>query len=416
MYKSLHQYAHVFSRLSLFGLAFAAAAQAQSQSLTVISFGGATKAAQEQAYFKPFERSGGGQVVAGEYNGEMAKVKAMVDVGKVSWDVVEVESPELLRGCDEGLFERLDPARFGDPAQFVPGTFSECGVATYVWSMVMAYDSTKLARAPQSWADFWNVREFPGKRGLRKGAKYTLEVALLADGVKAEDLYKVLATPEGVGRAFAKLDQLKPNIQWWEAGAQPPQWLAAGDVVMSAAYNGRIAAAQKEGVKLAIVWPGSLYDPEYWAVVKGTPNKALAEKFIAFASQPQTQKVFSEQIPYGRYTRAPWRCCRRRCRRRCRPRRPTSKARGRWMPSFGWTTARSWNSVSMPGRRAERAARRQKKRRAPSRPGPSGQSADGVISAALPTTPADTDSPRYPAPAPEGAAPPPPGRRGPGRP
>ncbi|WP_134392857.1 extracellular solute-binding protein, partial [Pseudomonas aeruginosa] len=135
--------------------------------------------------------------------------------------------------------------------------------------------------------------------GLRKGAKYTLEVALLADGVKAEDLYKVLATPEGVGRAFAKLDQLKPNIQWWEAGAQPPQWLAAGDVVMSAAYNGRIAAAQKEGVKLAIVWPGSLYDPEYWAVVKGTPNKALAEKFIAFASQPQTQKVFSEQIPYG---------------------------------------------------------------------------------------------------------------------
>lgn len=102
MYKSLHQYAHVLSRLSLFGLAFAAAAQAQSQSLTVISFGGATKAAQEQAYFKPFERSGGGQVVAGEYNGEMAKVKAMVDVGKVSWDVVEVESPELLRGCDEG--------------------------------------------------------------------------------------------------------------------------------------------------------------------------------------------------------------------------------------------------------------------------------------------------------------------------
>ena len=200
MYKSLHQYAHVFSRLSLFGLAFAAAAQAQSQSLTVISFGGATKAAQEQAYFKPFERSGGGQVVAGEYNGEMAKVKAMVDVGKVSWDVVEVESPELLRGCDEGLFERLDPARFGDPAQFVPGTFSECGVATYVWSMVMAYDSTKLARAPQSWADFWNVREFPGKRGLRKGAKYTLEVALLADGVKAEDLYKVLATPEGQPR------------------------------------------------------------------------------------------------------------------------------------------------------------------------------------------------------------------------
>lgn len=275
------------------------AAQAQPQNLTVISFGGATKAAQEQAYFKPFDASGAGNVVAGEYNGEMAKVKAMVEVGKPTWDVVEVESPELLRGCDEGLFERIDPAAIGNPADFVPGTLSECGVATYVWSMVMAYDSAKLAKAPTSWADFWNVKDFPGKRGLRKGAKYTLEVALLADGVKQEDLYKVLGTPAGVSRAFAKLDQIKPYIQWWEAGAQPPQWLAAGDVVMSAAYNGRIAAAQKEGVKLAIVWPGSLYDPEYWAVVKGTPNKALAEKFIAFASQPQTQKVFSENIPYG---------------------------------------------------------------------------------------------------------------------
>ncbi|MDF5813937.1 extracellular solute-binding protein [Pseudomonas aeruginosa] len=163
----------------------------------------------------------------------------------------------------------------------------------------MAYDSTKLARAPQSWADFWNVREFPGKRGLRKGAKYTLEVALLADGVKAEDLYKVLATPEGVSRAFAKLDQLKPNIQWW-GGRRPAAAMAGGrrrgdECGLQRAHR----RCAEGGVKLAIVWPGSLYDPEYWAVVKGTPNKALAEKFIAFASQPQTQKVFSEQIPYG---------------------------------------------------------------------------------------------------------------------
>ena len=178
-------------------------AHAQSQSITVISFGGATKAAQEQAYFKPFEASGAGKIVAGEYNGEMAKVKAMVDVGKVTWDVVEVESPELLRGCEEGLFERIDPAAIGDEKNFVPGTLSECGVATYVWSMVMAYNGANVAKAPQSWADFWNTSQFPGKRGLRKGAKYTLEIALLADGVKQEDLYKVLGTKEGVDRAFA---------------------------------------------------------------------------------------------------------------------------------------------------------------------------------------------------------------------
>lgn len=171
------------------------AVSAAPQSLTVISFGGATKQAQDKAYFQPFTASGAGRVVAGEYNGELSKIKAMVDVGHTSWDVVEVESPELLRGCDEGLFERLDPARFGDPAQFVPGTLSECGVATYVWSMVMAYDQDKLAKAPTSWADFWNVADFPGKRGLRKGAKYTLEIALLADGSSRTSCTRCWALP-----------------------------------------------------------------------------------------------------------------------------------------------------------------------------------------------------------------------------
>jgi putative spermidine/putrescine transport system substrate-binding protein len=274
-------------------------ALASEPNLTVISFGGATKVAQQNAYFQPFEQSGAGKVVAGEYNGELSKIKAMVDVGHVSWDVVEVESPELIRGCEEGLFERLDPNIIGEQSTYLPGTVSECGVASYVWSMVLAYSPQKLAASPTSWADFWDTKRFPGKRGLRKGAKYTLEVALLADGVSRADLYTVLSTPEGVNRAFKKLDQIKSNIQWWEAGAQPAQWLMAGDVVMSAAYNGRIATAQKEGAKLSIVWPGSLYDPDHWAIVRGTQNKALAEKFIIFASQADSQKTFSSQIPYG---------------------------------------------------------------------------------------------------------------------
>src|SRR5690606_21058132 len=163
---------------------------------------------------------------------------------------------------EEGLFETMHPDLLGNAEQYLPNVITECGVATYVWSMVLAYDAKRLAEAPSSWADFWDVKKFPGKRGLRKSAKYTLEAALLADGVARKDLYKVLGTAEGVSRAFAKLDEIKPYIQWWEAGAQPPQWLVAGDVVMSAAYNGRVAVAQREGASLSIVWDGSLYDPE----------------------------------------------------------------------------------------------------------------------------------------------------------
>ncbi|MBV8049157.1 MAG: polyamine ABC transporter substrate-binding protein [Paludibacterium sp.] len=266
--------------------------------LTVISFGGANKDAQEKAYYAPFTKATGVNVVGGEYNGEMAKVKAMVDTHSVSWDVLEVESPELARGCDEGLFEKLDYSKL-NKSDFVPGAVQSCGIGIFVWSTVLAYNGDKLKSAPTSWKDFWDVKKFPGKRGLRKGAKYTLEVALMADGVAPKDVYKVLATPAGQDRAFKMLDRLKPNIQWWEAGAQPPQYLVSGDVVMSSAYNGRIASSQKEGKNLKIVWNGGMYDFDSWAIPKGSPNKDAALKFIAFASKPENQKVYSQQIAYG---------------------------------------------------------------------------------------------------------------------
>ena len=109
----------------------------------------------------------------------------------------------------------------------------------------------------------------------------------------------MLATKAGQDRAFKKLDELKPNIQWWEAGAQPPQFLVAGDVVMSTAYNGRIDAAQKEGKNLKVVWNGSIYDLDYWVIPKGSPNKALAEQYIAYSVSSKPQQEYARHIAYG---------------------------------------------------------------------------------------------------------------------
>ncbi len=280
--------------------AIAASLPVMAQStLTVVNFGGANGAAQKKAYFDPFEKSGAGKVVAVEYNGEQAKIKAMVEAKKVTWDVVEVESPDINRGCDEGLFEKLDWSKVGNKADFQKAAVHECGVGTFVWSTVMAYNADKIKNAPTSWADFWDVKKYPGKRGMRKGARYNLEFALMADGVKPADVYKVLATKAGADRAFAKMTALKPNIQWWEAGAQPPQFLVAGDVAMTTAYNGRIDAAQREGKNLQISWTGGIYDLDYWVMPKGTSNKDLAHKFIAMASSPAAQAEYAKNISYG---------------------------------------------------------------------------------------------------------------------
>ncbi|MBU3057188.1 ABC transporter substrate-binding protein [Pseudomonas indica] len=285
-------------KVAALAVAMASSTPLLAADLTVISFGGANKDAQAKAYYQPFEAATGNKIIAGEYNGEMAKVKAMVDTNSVTWDLVEVESPELSRGCDEDMFEELDYSVLGGKDNLVPGAAQLCGVGFFVWSTVLAYNADKLQSAPTSWADFWDVKKFPGKRGLRKGAKYTLEFALMADGVAPKDVYKVLASKDGQERAFKKLDELKPHIQWWEAGAQPPQYLASGDVVMSSAYNGRIAAVQKES-NLKVVWDGGIYDFDAWAIPKGAKNKDEALKFIAFSLKPEQQKIYSENIAYG---------------------------------------------------------------------------------------------------------------------
>jgi putative spermidine/putrescine transport system substrate-binding protein len=274
-----------------------AAAQAQQQ-ITVVNFGGTQAQAQKKAYYDPFEKATGIKVIPVEYNGEQAKVKAMVETKKVTWDVVEAESPDAQRGCDEGMFEKIDWSKL-PKADMVPAAVSDCGVGIFVWSTVLAYNGDKLKDGPKTWADFWDVKKFPGKRAMRKGARYNLEFALMADGVKPADVYKVLATKEGAERGFKKLTELKPNIQWWEAGAQPPQFLVAGDVVMTTAYNGRIDVANREGKNLKMSFAGSIYDLDYWVVPKGTPNRDAAMKFIAFTTQASQQTIYAQSIGYG---------------------------------------------------------------------------------------------------------------------
>jgi putative spermidine/putrescine transport system substrate-binding protein len=122
----------------------------------------------------------------------------------------------------------------------------------------------------------------------------------MADGVELKDVYSVLKTPAGVDRAFKKLDELRPNLIWWESGAQPLQLLSSGEVAMTSAYNGRISGINKSEKKnFKVVWPGSIYAVDSWVVLKGAENKAAAMDFIAFTSKPENQSKLPQYIAYG---------------------------------------------------------------------------------------------------------------------
>lgn len=281
--------------IAVFGIS-----NATARDLTVVSWGGNFQDAQRVIHFKPYAEISGKPLLDESWEGGYGVLQAKVKAGVPNWDVVEVESEELALGCADGIYEKIDWEKLGGKEKYLPAAVSECGVGNIVWSTSLSYDGAKLKQAPQSWADFWDTENFPGKRGFRKGPKYALEFALMADGVPAEEVYTVLSTPEGVDRAFKKLDTLKSDIIWWEAGAQPLQLLTSGEVVMTTAYNGRISGLNRsEGKQLGFMFPGSIYAIDSWVILKDSPHKEAAMDFITYASKAENQAKLPEYIAYG---------------------------------------------------------------------------------------------------------------------
>ncbi|WP_374301356.1 ABC transporter substrate-binding protein, partial [Paracoccus sp. (in: a-proteobacteria)] len=235
-------------------------------------------------------------------------LKAQIEAGNVTGDVFDVEVSNAIRLCDEGALMEIDPAMLpaapdGTSAaeDFIDGALLDCAVANIFWGTVIAFDTTKFTgEKPDSAADFFDTAAFPGKRGLPKNPKRTMYLALIADGVPADQVYEVLATPEGVDRAFAKLDTIKNDVVWWEAGAQPVQLLADGEVVMATGYNGRFFDAMVgEGKPFEIIWDGQYMDMDMFVIPKDAPNPEAAMEYLKFATDTQRLADQAKYIAYG---------------------------------------------------------------------------------------------------------------------
>ena len=281
---------------------------AAADKITFVSWGGAYTASQVKACIEPYQAATGQEFNIVDYNGGLAEVRTQVEAGNIQWDIIDQTPQDAIRGCDEGLYEVLDHSQWkaapdGTPAtdDFVDGALGECYVGNISWATVPAYDKTKVSGdAPTSMADFWDVEKYPGRRGLRKVPRVNLEWALMADGVPNDQIYSTLSTKEGQDRAFAKLDEIKEHVVWWEAGAQPPQMLADGEVVMTTAYNGRLFNAMyKENKPFEIMWGPQVFDIDTYVVVKDSPNRDAAMEFLKFCTSSEALADTTNYISYG---------------------------------------------------------------------------------------------------------------------
>jgi putative spermidine/putrescine transport system substrate-binding protein len=274
----------------------------QDNSLVVLSFGGQFADAQREAYFKPFDSLFNIPIKEAEYGGEFGKLLATINSGNISFDVIDVESVAMMRGISNNIFEKLDYSII-DTSGIIKAAINPYAIGTDFYSVSLGFNSKVFPTdklQPKTWSDFWDVNRFPGGRCLKDDPKFSLEIALLADGVAIDKIYA--NDTFDIDRAFKKLDEIKPYIKlWWSTGMQPIQAISnGGDVVLGAAYGARLWIAKNNNNEpIEFTWNQSITDIEYWAILKGAKQYELSNKFIAFAVRPKNQAKFSTIFPLG---------------------------------------------------------------------------------------------------------------------
>lgn len=272
---------------------------AAEQTVTIASWGGSYQEAQSKALFEPAEASTG-IVIKQETYGGMTDVKLQVSSGQVTLDIVSSGAGRAANAAAEGLLEKLD-YNVIDVSTFYPGMYTDYCVGSDVYSTVYAWNTETYGETgPSGWADFFDVEKFPGSRAMRNTVAGSLEAAIMADGVAAEDVYNVLDSIEGIERALDKIRELKPHIAiFWSSGAQHAQLMKDGEVDMSMGWNGRFDNAMKDGAKAAYDFNQALIDYDCFAIPKGAPNKDAAMNLLAEISKAEYQDDLPKYITYG---------------------------------------------------------------------------------------------------------------------
>lgn len=257
------------------------------------SYGGTTEEYTQEAWGDPFSADSGVEVI---YDSpiDLGKLRAMVESNSVEWDLLQAAYSLAYAPGYQDLYERLDPSDFNS-STLIDGVVREYGVGAYVLSYLIAYrtDSDRTAN-PQNWADFYDTKKFPGKRGIENYPSVILETALLADGVEADKLY-----PLDLDRAFAKLDTIKDDIVWYETGAQQQEFLQNETVDYLMAWNGRAYDLLNKGIPVEMSFDEQVAYMGYHVIPKGAPNKQAALGFIKESLTPEGQAKFAELTAYS---------------------------------------------------------------------------------------------------------------------
>jgi putative spermidine/putrescine transport system substrate-binding protein len=260
-------------------------------------WGGTWQKAERTFYFDTFEKATGIKVIdVPDVN--LSKIKTMVDANNVEWDVVQGLGMWMPQKTGSGeLWEPVDYRKVAPDG--VPNDLIDAhGVGVATFAMILAYNTNAYppGKRPTSWADFWDVKKFPGKRGTLNQPRYSLEMPLMADNVPMSKIY-----PIDVDRSLKKWDAIKNDTLFWEQWPQAPSLLASGEITMSLSSQARIMGLlqSEKSAPVAMIWKQGIMTTDFLAVPKGSKHKENALKLIAWMLDAKRQADYATATGVG---------------------------------------------------------------------------------------------------------------------
>ena len=263
------------------------------------SWGGSFQDALRSSMLEPAAKALNITVKEDTTNG-IQDVRAQITAGAVAWDVTEQDLPSCETLSREGSLEPIDYSivdTTGIPKELIHENY----IGFINFTKVIAYNKAVFGdNGPSNWAEFWDLENFPGKRGMHGKVNYNLEAALMADGVPMKDVYDTLATDEGVKRAWAKLGEIAPEVTvWYRGGSQSAQLLRDGEVDVIHMGHNRVESVIASGIDVAYAFDGGTMDIDCLLVPKGAPNAENAMRLINEVLSAESQARLAVTMPLG---------------------------------------------------------------------------------------------------------------------
>ncbi|SCF26741.1 putative spermidine/putrescine transport system substrate-binding protein [Micromonospora echinospora] len=261
-------------------------------SITYAGFGGTYEEAVKAALFDPYSKETDVKVLYDSSGSDVAKLVQMSKSGSMNLDLIDAEDSSLAQFMAADILQPIDTKSLEGFAD--PSAVTEYSVPWYTFSRNLFWNKDEVPGGLDSWADLFDTKKIPGKRGLVALPWGILEGALIADGVPVDQLY-----PLDLDRAFAKLDTIRKDTVFFPSNGDLQNAISQGEIALGYGNLARIKSIAESGaVPLDYTWKGAVLSVQQLVIPKGAPDQPDAFEAIKYSLKPEVQTAMMEKLGY----------------------------------------------------------------------------------------------------------------------